>query len=291
MKFVVSDFSDYPEHCKTVHDILEFVKDREFTFDEVHNFAPIVTLDRFIHSLRVDLHKDFLKSYFTPEYVQKNRGVLNDIIETLERKISRYEYHKNEYKKRFEYLTANEENLKLLDQNILLNDNLENDKNKGEAFRLLETIWQQSFQSESYVTTNSVMYRGLCIALETFKFQEDEFEKIRRNFNFGYWGGNSIESFYACAIQSNNNTAWKSIEKAINRKPFILKNKRMYEGKTFTIAFEEKWTVFRCTGWNEEGNIKFVYNTLNNGKEIQKRISFNLKEFKSFFRMKKIREI
>lgn len=291
MKFVVSDFSNYPENCKTVRDILEFVKDREFTFEEVEKFAPVVSLDRFIQYLNVDLHKDFLKSHFTPEYVQNNRRILNDIIEKLKSRIFDNEYEKNKFFKRFSHLTDDEKNLQILDENILLKENWNKDRNKGEAFRLLETIWQQSFKSESYVTTNNVMYRGLSIAIETFNFQEDEFLKIMKNFNFGYWGGNNIEYFYADAVRSNNNSAWKSIEKAIDRKPFILKGKRMYEGRTFFIAMNKKWVEFRCTGWNEQGKLKFVYETTEKDKKTQKRLSFDLKEFKEYFKDQQFRDL
>ena len=150
----------------------------------------------------------------------------------------------------------------------------------------METIFEQSFQSESYLTTNSVMQRTMEILLEVARFEEDEFSEIMKRFKFGYWGLNSIEHYYRTAINSQNNTAWKSIEKAIDRKPFILKGKRMHYGKTIEIAVDGKWVTFRCTGWNDTKKIKFVTET-----EKQKRYSFDLKEFKEFFKDQEFRNL
>lgn len=287
MKFKTSDFSGYMETCATIRAIKELVKDREFSFEEIHKIFPVATSDKFIQYLNEDLIKSFLEHLFGSNYFNKRHDELNDIAEKLNSKISQYDYEKSKYAIRFEHLTSDEQNLNILDRNIRLIERWENELSKGEVFRFLEIIFNQSFKSQSYLTTNSVMSSGLSIALETFNFKEDEFSKIMKNFNFGYWGGNSIEYYYAQSISANNNTAWKSIEKAINRKPFILKNKRMYEGKCFTILYDEKWTVFRCTGWNEKGNIKFV---TDNKNEKQKRFSFDIGEFKAFFKAKKFRD-
>ena len=71
MKFVKENFSKYPENCNTVRDILEFVKDREFTFEQVHNFAPVVSSEQFIKYLNVDLIKPFLQHLFGSDYFDK----------------------------------------------------------------------------------------------------------------------------------------------------------------------------------------------------------------------------
>jgi hypothetical protein len=115
-------------------------------------------------------------------------------------------------------------------------------------------------------------------------FDENDFLELMKNFNFSYWGAGSIESFYTTMISSGNNSAWKSFEKALDRIPFIIKYKRMYEGIKFRVAEDNKWVYYRCTGWKEDKKIKFV---VENEKK-QKWFSFDNKEFKAFFKDKKI---
>lgn len=167
-----------------------------------------------------------------------------------------------------------------------LNQNLKNGwgYKQGTVIQVLNYFFSQSFQPQSYTTTNSVMQSVLYNLCAVAKFDEDDFTEVRKNFNFGYWGSNHIESFYATAIRSGNSSAWKSIEKALNRTPFILKSKRMYEGVTFQVAEDNKWVKYRCTGWNDSNKIKFIVEN----PDGQKRLSFNNKEFKTYFKNKQI---
>jgi hypothetical protein len=284
MKFVKENFSGYNENCETIRAIKSLIQEREFTFEEI-NHLPYVTTDDFIKYLKPEFIGPFLKHLFGNDYFDKKYSEIKGILYELNAKLQKADYYERKFKNRYLHL-LDKENLKILDKNIWLEKRWNYEFDKGEAFRFLEIIWHQSFQTESYLTTNTVMYQGFNIALETFRFEDDEFLKIMKNFNFNYWGATSIESFYANAIKSKNSSAWKSIEKAIDRKPFILKNKRMYEGRTFEMKSEKKLIKFRCTGWNDTNKIKFVTET-----EKQKRYSFDLKEFKEFFKDQEFRNL
>ena len=58
----------------------------------------------------------------------------------------------------------------------------------------------------------------------------------------------------------------------------------MYLFLTFRVAEDNKWISYRCTGWNNVKKIKFVIDK----EEKQKRFAFDNKEFKAFFKGKKI---
>lgn len=292
MKFTTDDFIDYPLSCNVVQDILEYVKDREFTFEELNEFRPQwVNINRFPQYLKPEKLKPFIE-YYSDKFYKQNHNDLSGLIKKLEERISGYKYEENKFKERFQYLINDEENIKVLDKNLFLEKRLEKILTKGNAVTVLEVIFSNSYKSQSYLTTNNALQRALYILTEVAIFKEDEFSEIMKNFNFDYWGINIIESFYSNSILAGNNSAWKSIEKALNKKPFILQGKRIYEGKTFQMFIAERIVInLRCTGWNNEGKIKFVYDTLEKDKSVQKQLSFDLKEFKEYFKDKKFRDL
>ncbi len=95
-----------------------------------------------------------------------------------------------------------------------------------------------------------------------------------------------MEHYYRIAIEYKNNSCWKSLEKLFDRQPFILDGKRIYENETFYTRQIGDWGNFKCTGWNEKKEIKFVEYRIGWEGE-HRRHTFDNKSFKEFIKGKK----
>jgi hypothetical protein len=123
--------------------------------------------------------------------------------------------------------------------------------------------------------------------LATITFNDGDYLQLRKQlWNFSQYHTNP-ENHYRIAIENNNNSAWKEIEKYLNRKPFIVDGKRCYDGFEFEISRNQYYT---CTGWNSDGRIKFIKSTKPNRKGHRKLLNFNYDQFKDYFKSKKIKK-
>jgi hypothetical protein len=306
MELTINDFEGYNNDCSDIKKIKSWIEEKGGTFlaselldafskgfyrfDEkvVQHLKPNLIKQFVVDVLKIDVESLIIglqnKSERLDVLYKRFEGV--DNIEEL---LSYKQKLESEYKSKHYWLDKEIEKYKgfknfddLLDQNL----NLKSGYNykEGTVLQVLNYFFTQSFQPQSYLTTNQVMYSVLHNLCTVAKFEEEDFTELKKKFNFGYWGGNAIESFYRTMIISSNNSAWKSFEKALERTPFILKNRRMYEGIEFRVAENNKWTYYRCTGWNDNKKIKFVIDK----EEKQRRFAFDNKEFKAFFKDKKI---
>jgi hypothetical protein len=307
MILTISDFDGYDKDCPTIKKIKSWIEGKGGSFD-MQEMLSIFEKDHY--SFKSEVIR-YINSQHLNQYLQK--FILQDEPFQFWHEILRFKKNIEERSEKFgSILDANEllkkeERLesdyerknRLLDQQIEkykdfnnmeelleLNQKLKKgyDYRKGTVVQVLNYFFSQSFHSQSYVTTNDVMQSVLHNLCGVATFDEDDFLEIIKNFNFEYWGSRYLESFYATMIVAGNNSAWKSFEKAIGRTPFILKNKRMYEGIAFRVVENNKWIYYRCTGWNADKKLKLVTDK----DEKQKRFSFENKEFKAFFKDKKI---
>lgn len=305
MNLTINDFEGYNNDCSvilkikswienkggnfTAYELLETFSKKHYEFEkQVVKYLKPHLIKQFVTDvLKKDIEFLFLdledKSKILENNYKRFKGV-----ENIEELLSYKQKLESEYQSKHYILDKELEKYKdfknfqeLLEQN----QNLKTGWNykQGTVIQVLNYFFHQSFQSQSYITTNSLMQNVLYNLLSVADFKEDDFSEIMKNFNFRYWGGNSIEGFYASSIINGNNSAWKSIEKALNRTPFILKNKRVYERFSFIVIEDNKQIKYRCTGWNDAKKIKFITET-----DSQKRYSFDNKEFKAFFKDKTI---
>jgi arsenate reductase-like glutaredoxin family protein len=306
MKLTINDFKGYNNDCSTIKKIKVWIEEKggEFTATELIDTFRGEHYD-FEREVIKYLKSNLIKTYINDVLKIDVEMVLVELeqkswdleckykrfegVDNIEELLSYKQKLESEYQSKYRELAKEIEKYKgfeNFDDLLQQNQNLKNGWNykQGTVIQVLNYFFKQSFQSQSYLTTNSLMYNTLNSLCSVAFFNEDDFSEIIKNFNFSYWGGNHIERFYATAIVSDNNSAWKSIEKLLNRTPFILKNKRMYEGITFNVIQDDKRVKYRCTGWNDAGKIKFVTENTDN----QKRMSFDNKEFKAYFKTIKI---
>ncbi|HEX8575777.1 MAG TPA: hypothetical protein VF677_05745 [Flavobacterium sp.] len=311
MKLTINDFDGYSEDCTTIKKIKSWIEEKGGTFDMAE---MLLVFDKAHYNLKSEIvryiNSEHLQKYLEEFILGENQSnkFWKDILESkeiidfkakefgsmlnAEQLIDRKKQLEAFYKSKLYWLEKEIEKYKdFKDFNELLQQNVElkNGYNykDGTVLQVLNYFFNQSFQPQSYAITNTVMRSVLYNLCMVAKFDENDFLELMKNFNFSYWGAGSIESFYTTMINSGNNSAWKSFEKALDRYPFIIKNKRMHEGIKFKVAEDNKWVYYRCTGWNEDKKIKFV---VENEKK-QKRFSFDNKEFKAFFKDKKVIEL
>ena len=307
MKLTINDFEGYDNSCETIKKIKLWIENKGGSFDMKELISEF---EKEHYSFKTEVIRyikpDYLKEYLDEFFVDSsNKNLWLELVyikKTIERKAQefggvllteellkkKYELER-EYENKNFYLNKEIEKYKgfnNMEELLELNQKLKTGYNykEGTVLQVLNYFFNQSFQFQSYQTTNSVMQSVLYNLCQVAVFDEDDFSELMRDFNFGLWGGNLIESFYRSMVLSNNNSAWKSFEKALSRTPFLLKNKRMYEGMTFRLAENNKWIYYRCTGWNNDKKIKFVTDKT----EKQNRFSFDNKEFRAFFKDKKI---
>ena len=116
-------------------------------------------------------------------------------------------------------------------------------------------------------------------------FEENDYELLFKQLRTRIQWHCNTEWHYRIAIENNNNSAWKSIELFLKRKPYLVDSKRVYDGFDFQLARNE---YYRCTGWNEKGNIKFVLYSEPNNNGRRKLLNFNREQFNEYFKGKKI---
>lgn len=307
MILTINDFDGYNKDCSTIKKIKSWIEDKGGSFDmkemlsvfEKEHYSFKSEVIRYINAQHLNQYlQEFILEDEPFQFWHKIVELKKDIEEKSKRfgsilqaneLIKKEEELEREYKNKNYSLDKEIEKYKdfnNMEELLKLNQELKNGHNykEGTVLQVLNYFFTQSFQPQPYLTTNHIMQSVLYNLCTVAKFDEDDFSELMKKFNFGYWGSNSIESFYGTMIVSGNNSAWKSFEKALERTPFILKSRRMYEGITFRVAEDNKWISYRCTGWNDIKKIKFVIDK----EEKQKRFAFDNKEFKAFFKDKKI---
>lgn len=307
MKLKIEDFTGYPETCSTVKamklhvsalpgqqfDPIEFMKTFYNVYDlgnQMFKYLNDEKKQEFIKYISMEIEKPqfvfgLIKSREEMLEKAKRFGSLEDAekfnerVEKLERNYQEKLGAVERYKKEMILKYAD---FKDFEELVELKESLKNnyDMAQGTVLQVMNYFWGKC-SNESYLTKNEVMrsvfYNLICVG----SFDIDDFKKVSENFLMSYWGGN-YEHFYSYAIRSNNSSAWKSFEKWFDREPFILKSKRMYEGIKFKYPCEKenKWKFFRCTGWNDKKEIKFVTEE----EPTQRRFSFTKNEMKAFFK-------
>lgn len=115
-------------------------------------------------------------------------------------------------------------------------------------------------------------------------FEDDDYSLLLKELKEWHQYHYDTEIHYGWACSVNNRSAIKSIEKHLNRKPFLIGTKRCYEGFTFQTGRSEH---YKCTGF-DEGKIKFVLYENGMHQGTRKLFKFDHKEFKTHFKDKKI---
>jgi hypothetical protein len=115
-------------------------------------------------------------------------------------------------------------------------------------------------------------------------FELEDYGLLRKELKNWYNYHVDVESHYRWAVMANNRSAIKSIEKYLNRKPFLIGTKRCYEDFKFCTGNNEH---YKCTGF-DENKIKFVLYENRMGQGPRKLFKFDNKEFKEHFKDKKI---
>ena len=95
---------------------------------------------------------------------------------------------------------------------------------KSPAFKMIEQVWNNSLETvqHSWERLNHSMSYAVELAIFSgMKFDEDDFDKISKQFRMGYWGDSG--GFYIMAVKANNISACRALEKHMNLKPYIVK--------------------------------------------------------------------
>ena len=136
---------------------------------------------------------------------------------------------------------------------------------------------------QKYITDrmyDEVLDNALECIIASSIFENNDYELLYKSLRRRIQRHYDTEWHYRIAIKNNNNTAWKSIELFLNRKPYIIDGKRCYDRFEFQLARNE---YYRCTGWNEKGNIKFVLYSEPNGNGKRKQLNFTKEQFNEYF--------
>lgn len=155
--------------------------------------------------------------------------------------------------------------------------------------KLNPSIVYNYFRSQQKYITDRMYDKVLDNALECIMassiFENNDYELLYKSLRTRIQRHCNTEWHYRIAIENNNNTAWKSIELFLNRKPYLIDGKRCYDCFDFQLARNE---YYRCTGWNEKGNIKFVLYSEPNGNCKRKQLNFTREQFNEYFKGKKM---
>lgn len=153
-------------------------------------------------------------------------------------------------------------------------------------------LYMQFREAQIYITDrqyDSHLHSVLMSIIATQNFEIEDYKELYNNLRRQYGYHIDHEAHYKAAIEHHNNSAWKSIEKYLGRKPYLVDRKRCYQGFEFQITRKE---YYRCTGWNEKGNIKFIYTDCPENRfskpTFKKLLNFNYEQFKDFFKDKKM---
>lgn len=126
-------------------------------------------------------------------------------------------------------------------------------KDHSPLFRCVQFVYGNS-NCDSWQRLNSSLRSALLIAIDTeMKCEVGDVTLIRNSFRWGFWAGTSSnghhhgECFYALGCQVHDAFA-KVYEADLGRVPFILQNRRLYDGAEF-MAEDRYWWV---TGWSAD---------------------------------------
>ena len=272
MKVTANDFSGYNEHCSVIKGIKEWASDREFTVDELMAFSHHATIQEIVKYLNVDRHQEFFEAYLKADTLADVENI-KLISERLSERLSACNAEIDFYKGQTERLSLFETKSEIY-QKISRIDTFES---RSKVYNIVHSAYNGEYL-DSYRKTNSVLKDLLRALIWSVEFKEGDFEKMFKQLGAGYWLDK--ESVYENIITSRNNSALNDFEKYFKRQPYILKNKRLYEG----FKFYADSIRYRCTGWTENENIKLV----TDNTEKQNRYSFDKKQFKEFFKDKNI---
>ncbi len=152
MKLTIADYNGKDESCEFVQKVKKYViKQKQVTIDELIFKFP--QINKFVIS----------------RYLVKSR--IKECVEYFKDDIAL-------------------ENIAIKKSNLILAEAKEISKKinrtTGSVLQTLQYLFDESFQSESYRTTNSVMHEFLSSLCKVARFEETDFTNITKHFNFGY---------------------------------------------------------------------------------------------------------
>lgn len=259
MKVTIKDYNGYNPDCQTVKKILKFI--------------------------------DGKKQCTIYDVFKKGELGYNDTLKVMAYiKEDRLEEYKAWALKRFSFERMFEEHTKELDKLSLAKKIALSEVNRLEGITPAKAYCYFS-NPQKYLTDRAFdkyISNVLEAIIATIEFKENDYLELRKVISGKYFCNSNVEYHYRIAIMNNNNTAWKEIEKYLDRKPYLVDGKRCYDGFEFEVARNEYYT---CTGWNAKGNIKFILSNNPNRNGKRKLLNFNFDEFKEYFKDKKIERV
>lgn len=259
MNVTIKDYSGYNADCKTVKKILKYIDSKkECSLDDIFQKAELSYED-------IIRFKQYLKSNKFTEFEE-------------------WANHKYSFERMFELHTKELNKLELARKTAL------EEVHRIEGLTPAK-VYSYFRESQPYINDrsyNSCLLNVLDSIIAISNFEENDYFELTKVMSTKYACYANTERHYRIAIENNNNSAWKSIEKYLNRKPFIVDKKRCYEGFEFQISRTE---YYGCTGWNQKGEIKFILSSKPNRAGQRKLLKFNYQQFKEYFKDKKIERV
>lgn len=256
MIITIQDYNGYNSQCETVKKTLKYIqKKKKCSMDDI-----------------------FKKLEFSYSDVFK---VLQYLNENKKQEFKEYALKKFSFEKVFEEHCIKLNELKVEKENAIAEIQRINDLVPARIYSYFKNCQKYTTQGVHESNLHSI----LCSLLATITFKEGDYLQLQNVLGYFNQYHGSAEYHYRIAIENNNNSAWKEIEKYLNRKPYIVDGKRCYDGFEFQISKNE---YYACTGWNSDGRIKFIRSTENDRKGQRKLLNFNYEEFKEYFKDKKM---
>lgn len=96
------------------------------------------------------------------------------------------------------------------------------------AYRLIHQVWHHS-KARSWLRTNSSMSTAIGLAVDAvMDFARDDMRNIGARMSGAYWL--HLEPLYSRAVEAGNLSACKSIEHALDRRPWVIGSRRIAVG-------------------------------------------------------------
>ena len=112
--------------------------------------------------------------------------------------------------------------------------------NRSPAYQLVDHVWKHKLGAtgHSWQRINAAMHQALSLAISAgLVFHENDVIDIYANMRGTYWfNAGGAENFYPLAVNSQNYSACKAIEKAVGRPAFVYEGARLHVGSN--IAWE-----------------------------------------------------
>jgi hypothetical protein len=234
MTFTAKDFSGYNSNCQTIQRLIAWAGDREFTIDQLHKKFPALGVkEACVQFMNPDKVQEYVIGYTGSDW----KGVMVGIKE----KIRRFEDRQDVQELRNQ-LERYQEDAKLTP-----------------VTKIVQTLWDNAKRDACPTGLDPIIGNVIssCISAQ-IKFAENDFIDIYKivsghGFHLSSNGHSCGEGFYANACRCNDSAA-ASFEIFQDRDPFILKNKRLFDGAEFKL----NGFYFSVTGWNKEKQMTCV---------------------------------